>query len=253
MTTKQQDAFARSINWAASRERDLRAANRLAWCAAGVAALVAVAEALALTALAPLKSVTAIPVLVDRQTGYVQTLKPDGRAEIRADAALTQSLLEQYVVAREGFNIASVASEYRRAMLWSAETAQTDYAALMQKQNPQSPLRLYPRSTRVEAVVSSISPLSPQVSLVRFSTVRKDGDIPSSAVRHWAAVVTYRYVDTPMKLEDRLTNPLGFQVIRYHKDEESPPSTPDPAPPSRSLNGAAAPEPAPTTAMETGR
>jgi type IV secretion system protein VirB8 len=45
------------------------------------------------------------------------------------------------------------------------------------------------------------------------------------------AVINYRFSGEPMTVADRLLNPLGFQVVRYRKDEEALPpadlATPD--------------------------
>src|SRR3546814_3839138 len=83
----------------------LRASRRTAWWVAGGAAFIAVCEALALLFLTPLKSVEPYTLLVDRQTGFVQQLKPLDAETISANRALTQSFLVQYVIAREGFDI----------------------------------------------------------------------------------------------------------------------------------------------------
>ena len=192
----------------------------------------AIVEAFALLMLTPLKTVTVAPILVDRQTGFVEVLKPDGRKELTANAALTQSLLAQYVVARERFDIASVASDYHKVALWSGAGARDEYVASAAPTNPQSPLKLYARSTVVETRVKSISPIGANVALVRFETLRRDQDGRSTPPQAWASVVAYRFVDTPLPLQDRLLNPLGFQVVRYHRDQEALPiEAPSPASP----------------------
>ena len=33
-------------------------------------------------------------------------------------------------------------------------------------------------------------------------------------------MIRYRYSGEPMQLEDRMVNPLGFQVLRYRRDPE---------------------------------
>jgi type IV secretion system protein VirB8 len=60
-------------------------------------------------------------LLVDRTTGYVQLLKGDGRQALAPDEALLKSLLAQYVIAREGFDITSVQVDYHKVGLWAAE------------------------------------------------------------------------------------------------------------------------------------
>jgi type IV secretion system protein VirB8 len=158
--------------------------------------------------------------MVDRTTGYVQALKPLDQATIAPDAALTQSFLVQYVLAREGFDMATLNANYRKVALFSADSARSSYLQQMQASNPASPLVLYPHSSTVDVQVKSVSPLAKGAALVRFDTVRADSGAQPQPPQSWAAVVRYRYSTAPMTLEDRFVNPLGFQVISYRKDAE---------------------------------
>lgn len=232
MSEEREAYYAKARTWAFDEQASLRRTLRIAWIFAAMAALVAIVEAFALIMLTPLKTVSAVPILVDRQTGFVEVLKGDGRKELTANAALTESLLAQYVVARESFNITSIANDYRKTALWSGGGARDEYLAAAAASNPQSPLKLYPRATLVETRVKSISPIGTNVALVRFETRRRDQDGHSPAPQAWASVVAYRFVNTPMSVEDRFLNPLGFQVVRYHRDPEALPAEPE-APPAQ--------------------
>jgi len=229
MKTDKQSYYGEASTWARSDAEAAQRARNLAWMVAGAAVLVAVMEALALAALAPLKSTSVVPVLVDRQTGFVQVLNKDGSQALSADSALTRSMLAQYVEAREGFNITTLSTQYHEVMLWSADRARSGYAALMPAQNPQSPLRLYPRSALVAVNIESVSDLGPRTALVRFSTTRMDDGAPAGAPSYYAAVVTYQFADGPLRAEDRLVNPLGFQVTHYERTDETAPPPPKPA------------------------
>jgi type IV secretion system protein VirB8 len=212
----------------------------MAWLIAGAAALIAILEALALVLLTPLKTVEPYTLMVDRTTGYVQALKPLDKATISPDAALTQSYLVQYVIAREGFDVATLNSSYRKVALFSADSARSTYLQKMQVSNPESPLTLYPRSSIVDVRVKSVSPIGANAALVRFDTVRSDPGVQPRPASAWVAVVRYRYSTAPMSLDDRFINPLGFQVTSYRKDPEALPAAvsdetkiaTDPAPPS---------------------
>jgi type IV secretion system protein VirB8 len=107
--------------------------------------------------------------------------------------------------------------------LWSAGKARRDYLAWISKSNPNSPLNRYPRSTIVSTQVESVSPIAPQTALVRFRTERRNANQVASAPDYWVAVLRYRYSSEPLTLEDRITNPLGFQVVHYRRDQEAPP------------------------------
>jgi type IV secretion system protein VirB8 len=221
-----EDYYREAESWARDRQEGLRSSRRVAWIIAGVAASVALLEAVALVVLTPLKTVEPYTLLVDRQTGYVQALKPIDSERIAPDAALTQSFLVQYVIGRESFDIDSMQADYRKVSLWSAEKARAEYITGVQASNPSSPLNLYPRSTVIETRVKSVSALGRNVAMVRFDTIRRDAGGQSAPVGSWAAIVRYRFTTGPLSAEDRYLNPLGFQVLRYQKNPETLPAAP---------------------------
>ncbi|WP_082350212.1 virB8 family protein [Novosphingobium sp. AAP1] len=223
---KDLDAYYReAATWAEDRDARDQRSRRIAWWVAGGASFVAIAEAFALVALAPLKTVEPYTLLVDRQTGYVEALKPLERQSIAPDAALTRSFLVQYVIARESFDLGSIKVNYRKTALWSAPEARAAYIVATQATNPTSPLASLPRTAQIEVQVKSVSSLGPATSLVRFRTHRADLAASAAADQDWAAVISYRYSGDPMTVQDRLINPLGFQVTRYRRDAENIPDT----------------------------
>jgi type IV secretion system protein VirB8 len=234
------DEYMRAADsWAVDRNEGLMRSRAIAWRVAAAACLVAVLEAVALVALAPLKTVEPYTLLVDRHTGYVEALKPLDKHAVSADSALTRSFLVQYVIAREGFAIETVQNDYRKVALWSTGEARASYVASMQASNPSSPLAAYPRSTIVQVTIKSVSSLSPDTVLVRFDTQRDDrGQTAQTGAR--AAVIRFTYTGEPMSLADRLLNPLGFKVLRYSRSEEAPPAPPAQAPPPTTAYGPSA-------------
>lgn len=224
--------YSEADSWAADRRDGLRASRRIAWGVAAAAMCVAVAEAVALVMLTPLKTVEPYTLMVDRTTGYVQALKPLDPTQITPDRALVQSMLVQYVLAREGFDRATVQTDYRKVGLWSSGLARQSYLDLMRPSNLDSPLVRYPEGALVETRVKSVSPLSEDTVMVRFDTLRRDGGAAFSARQSWVAIVRYRFSGEPMTAEDRYLNPLGFQVVEYRRDPETleMPVEPDVAP-----------------------
>lgn len=238
--------YAEAASWNRDRVQSMRRSHRLAWSLLAGAALIALLEAIALVLLMPLKTVEPYTLMVDRTTGYVQALKPLDQATVTPDAALTQSFLVQYVIAREGFDMATLNANYRKVALLSADAARTSYLQQMQVANPESPLLLYPRTTVVDTRVKSVSPLGPNTALVRFETVRSDAGAEPKPLGSWVAVVRYRYSTAPMSVDDRFVNPLGFQVVSYRKNPEALAALTDaqtPAPATLAGQGAAGPQP----------
>jgi type IV secretion system protein VirB8 len=193
---------------------------------------VALLEALALVLLVPLKDEQTVTLLVDRNTGFVQAVRPMEEQRIAADTALTQSLLVQYVAQRESFDLSTVQANYRHVTLWSAGRARAEYIAGMQPGNPQSPLARYPRGTSIETFVKSVLPSGPKTATVRFETRLRGPTGQAASLGAWVATIQYDFTGAPMAQEDRFANPLGFQVTSYRKSQEALPS-PEPGPPAQ--------------------
>ncbi|GAA4779557.1 type IV secretion system protein [Stakelama sediminis] len=219
--------YAEADSWAKDRQDALRSSRRIAWIVAGAAAAIALFEALALVFLMPLKTAVPYTLMVDRQTGYVQELRPLDPQLVSSRSALTQSFLVQYVIAREGYNADALQSDYRKVALWSAGRARQRYIASMQASNPASPLARYPRSSVVGVQVTSVTPMGNNVAMVRFQTRRHDAGGHIGAPRTWVAVIRYTFSNKPLSVEDRYFNPLGFEVTRYNRSAETLPR-PDP-------------------------
>ncbi len=222
-STERNARYAQAASWSADIHGALRASRRVAWIIAGVAVAVALLEAIALAALSPLKTVVPYTILVDRQTGYVQTVQGLKPGPLTEDAAVTQSFLVQYVIGRETFDAADLRENYRKIMLWSAPNVRSQYAATMARTNPNSPLVVNPPSAVVATTIKSVSLLTPTTALVRFFTNRQDTGSGGGDQRDYTAVLSFRYTGAPMRNEDRFTNPLGFQVLSYRRDAETTP------------------------------
>lgn len=212
-----------AASWSDDRLADTSRSRRIAWIVAGAAGAIALLEAIALVLLIPTKTVVPYTLLVDRQTGYVEKLDPMQSKQLSPDAALIRSFLVQYVIAREGFDYDSVNDNYRKVALWSAEEARTRYLGEMQASNPLSPLASLPRRALVQVQIRSVSSLNADTSLVRFTTTRTDPGAQAQPSQLWAAVVKYRFSNAALAAEDRMINPLGFQVVRYRRDAETLP------------------------------
>jgi len=207
-------------SWAQDIHHGLRASRRRAYIVAAMAAVIAMLEAVALVLLMPLKTVVPYTITVDRQTGYMelaQSLKPGPLAK---DAAVTQSFLIQYVLARETFDVSDLQENYQKVAAWTAGPARDFYIASMQRSNPSSPENINSAGTVVKIVVKNVSFLSPGTALVRFDAERHAGSQPSDR-QPYSAVIAFRTSGAPMRAQDRVFNPLGFEVTSYRRDAET--------------------------------
>lgn len=212
--------FAEAASWAQDTYGAQRRSQRLAWTVAGVGAVIALLEAIALVFLMPLKTVEPYVVTVDKQTGYVEAPRAVQPGPMSQNEAVTQSFLANYVLSRETFDATDLREAYRRVQLWSGGNERSAYLRFMAADNPSSPVKLYPSTTIVKTTIKSVSLLSPTTALVRFQTERLDAGAAVGLVLAWNAAISFQYSGSPLRMEDRLINPLGFQVTRYRRDAE---------------------------------
>jgi type IV secretion system protein VirB8 len=212
--------YATSDTWAQSAADKARTSRHWAWRITGAAILIAVLQAIALAALLPLKTVVPYTILVDRHDGTAEIAQGVKLGPLAEDQALTQSMLVQYVLARETFDAADLKNAYQRAVLWSADPARAEYVKSFDRNDPNSMLRTVPPNTVISVVVRSASLLSRNTALVRFETHRTDAAGMVGLSTPVTAVITFRFTGAPAKPEDRFLNPLGFQVLKYRRDVE---------------------------------
>ena len=213
--------YEQAEGWGKDQQDALRGSRKLAWIVASVAALIAVIEALALWQMVPLKTIEPLTLLVDKNTGYVQALKPLEPGAVAGNTALTQSFLVQYVIARESFDINAIQANYRKVALWSEGAERNRYTTGAQASNPDSLLARLPRTTSLETRVKSVTPMAGNTAMIRFDTIRRDGNGQPQAPQSWVVVVKYKYSGEPMSIEDRYVNPLGFLVTGYQRSAET--------------------------------
>ena len=220
---KLDDYYAQAGSWANERTQSIYASRKVAWIVAMIATAIAMLLAIAILFMLPLKTVVPHTLLVDKQTGFVQALDPSQPQKIAPQKALTQAFVVQYVEAREGFDIGTVQSQFKKVALWSAGQNKASYVNMMQAANPESPLASLPRNSVIDVKVRSVSQLSGSGAMVRFASFRRDQGGGEQPMQNWVAVIKYRYSNAPMAVEDRYVNPLGFEVTDYRKDAETLP------------------------------
>lgn len=237
--------YSEAASWSDDRTRALAGSRKTAWIVASAAGAIALLEGIALILLVPLKTVVPYTLLVDRQTGNVEAVQPLERATISPDAAMVRSFLVQYVIGRESFDYDQVNDNYRKIALWTAGDERARYIAEMQASNPASPLASLPRRALIQVQIRSVSSLGNDSSLVRFTTTRTDPGAQAQPPQHFAAVIKYAFSGAAMRAEDRMINPLGFQVLRYRRDAETLPEAAPAASPQPAAVPASTGSPAP--------
>lgn len=221
MNSDHKDYFSNAASWAEDVNGSLRASRRRAFMVAGAAAAIAALEAVALIVMMPLKTVVPYTITVDRQTGAIALAQGVQPGPLTQNQAVVQSFLAQYVLARETFDVTDIQHNYQQVAAWTKGPARDQYIRAMQKTNPQAPQNIYDAATVLKITIRSISPLSKTSALVRFDAERQGQGGASGGRSPFTAVIGFEFTGAPLRMEERLLNPLGFQVTSYRRDAEA--------------------------------
>ncbi|MGO1164006.1 virB8 family protein [Brucella sp. C7-11G] len=206
--------------WENEIVRKAKRSKAVAWFVTIIFGMVALFALLALVMLVPLKSFEPVIVVVDQNTGYIETKSGLTKAQNLTDSrAITQANVVRYIRTREGYDPYAIDTNFGTAALLSTGDASRELQELYSTANPKNPAKIYGKNKRVLVDVKSVTFPNDSTSLVRFSTTEKSDT--DAITRHYIAVVRYRYTDEPATNEWRFENPLGFQVYNYRRDQET--------------------------------
>ena len=198
--------------------------SRNRWFLVGlIALLLTVVEGLALIFLTPLKTVEPYVIQVDNKSGLTNVLKPlkDGQEQsLTEEEAVTKSFIVKYVIARETYDPQDLHRNYDLVRLMSSPNEAGKFNDSVANENPHSPVERYQNMTTRTVRISSVSFLDQKkkTAQVRFKGIEMGRN--ETREDYWVAILTFRYVNAPMDENDRLSNPLGFQVTSYRTDQE---------------------------------
>ena len=198
---------------------ELVRSRRAAWRVAAGAAVLVAAALTAVVALVPLKRVEAFVLRVDNATGAVDlvTTLRDGQASY--GEVVDRYFLNKYVLARESYDYETLQTAYDTTALMSSGEVQREYAALFD--GPKARDKVLANRVRIVVKVRSIAPgTTRNTAVVRFATRATRADGTSEPEESLVATIGLRYVGGAMREQDRLVNPLGFQVTSYRTDPE---------------------------------
>jgi len=191
-----------------------------AWLITFFCMVIATLALITLIVLLPLKTFAPYVITVDKSTGYVEVTKGLYEGNMTVDQAVTESNLVRYVSTRESYNPSVLRENYNLVTLMSAAGALSEFQRLWDGKNPDNPSVRMGNKAAITIKIKSVSFLNERTASVRFlREYHADEQVKTS---DWNAVVDFRYVKEPMRMEDRFQNPLGFQITSYRVNPETP-------------------------------
>lgn len=260
--------LAKSVDFEITITDLARRSERRAWCVASGASAMSLILAAGYFYVLPLKERVPFLVMADAYTGTatVAQLRGDfSKNSITASEAINRSNVSNYVMARESYDLALLRlRDWKTVYTMSGPDVSAGYSALYAENNPSSPYRLYGNGKAIRVKILSIvligggKAVAPKGATVRFQ--RSLYEKQSGGTRYLdSKLATMEFAYKPnlsMKEQDRIENPLGFQVTSYRVDSDyatpSPPQVELPPAGSGAEGGVGAEGPAQVKAVQGG-
>lgn len=204
--------------WETDRIALAHRSQRVAWFVAAVAVVAAVAACIAIVGLTPLHRIEPFVVRVDQSTGVVEAVSRLNDTSNTATEAVNKYMVGKYVRAREEYSRELAPVNYKTVALMSAAPVAQAYHEWFKPDSAQSPLKVYGATANVTVRILNVSFLAPNIASVRYERTIRGVDGASRST--WLATITFRYSNAPMTEDDRLVNPIGFEVTDYRNDPE---------------------------------
>lgn len=229
---KVDQAVAKAVSYELTVADMARRSERRAWWVATASLLMSLALAGGYYYMLPLKEKVPFLVMADAYTGTATVARLTGtfRGEtITTNEAVNRSNVAQYVLARESFDSAVMGlRDWELVFTMSAESVAATQRARYANNNPQNPVHLYGKDKAIRIKILSITPLGTEANgSFRGASVRIQRSLldKRTGVQQFLdnKLVTMRFVyrnDLALSEQDRVLNPLAFQVTEYRVDND---------------------------------
>lgn len=237
---KVEQAVAKAVSYELTVADMARKSERRAWWVAGASLVMSLALAGGYYYMLPLKEKVPFLVMADAYTGTasVARLQGDfGSSSVTHVEAVNRSNVAQYVLAHESYDLALMQlRDWNLVFTMSADNIAAQLRARYARTNPQSPVVLYGNTKAIRVKILSITPIGEldnggfRGASVRVQRTLVDKNSGASTFMD-NRLVTLRFnYDAKLALndQDRLLNPLGFQVTEYRVDSDYAAAVPMP-------------------------
>lgn len=186
--------------------------------------LIALAASFAMERMAPLKAVEPFIIQIDEKSGLTEVVEPIRRENLSAPEQLDNYFLWRYVVARETLDNLDRQFRFDTVRVLSKPEVFTQYKMEIDPQRPGS------QAAQLAEIGGTLSVENPtitqlndpkrKVAQVRFAIRERSRQNPQGDLYNKIATIEYEYYKLELNRDERLINPLGFQVVNYRVDDE---------------------------------
>lgn len=205
-----------------SEIEQIKRSRRTAWRITAAAVAMTVLSVAAVAGLTPLKSVEPFVIRVDNNTGMTDVVSVLKTRETSYGEVIDKYWLAQYIRYRESYDWQTIQATYDATNLLSDAPVAAEFSRIFGGEA--APHKVLRDNYKIVAKIKAIAFIG-DMAQVRFekTTIPMNGDTAQKiAPQNLIATLAYEYRNAPQAEQDRLVNPLGFQVLSYRVDPETP-------------------------------
>lgn len=160
------------------------------------------------------KTIDPMVIEVEDKTGITNIVNPETNRSWTVDESLNKYFLMTYLKARETYNVATYEYNFNSVvrLLSSGEVYNQFRESISSASN--NPIALYGANVSTSLQIRSIlflpTKVAGQSAQIRFAVVTSDGKTFPKIVS-----MIWNYVTLNLNFDDRMVNPIGFQVQSY--------------------------------------
>ncbi|MBS7777363.1 type IV secretion system protein [Acidovorax sp. CCYZU-2555] len=231
-TSKIDEAVTHSVNFELTVADLVRRSEKRAWRVAGSSVVMSLVLLSGYFYMLPLKEKVPYLVIADAYTGTSTAARLTDDASLQritTSEAINRSNVAHFVMAREAYDLALTnLRDWTTVLTMSAPQVAGGYTNLYSAQNPANPYKLYGKDRAVRVRILSITLMgagageTPKGATVRFQRSlydKQSGVTQPLDSKIVTLAFTYK-ANLKMNEQQRIENPLGFQVTDYRVDND---------------------------------
>ncbi len=229
---KVEQSVAKAVSYEITVADMARRSERRAWWVATGSLLMSLALAGGYYYMLPLKEKVPFLVMADAYTGTATVARLSGTFQgetITTNEAINRSNVAQYVLARESYDSAVMGlRDWELVFVMSTDPVAQSMRVRYAGNNPQNPFVMYGRERAIRVKILSITPLGAEPNgSFRGASVRIQRSLldkrtgVSTYLDNQLVTMRFGYnQNLALSEQDRILNPLAFQVTEYRVDND---------------------------------
>ena len=185
---------------------------------------IALLASFAMQRMAPLKAVEPFIIQIDQKSGLTEVVEPITRDRLGSPEPLDNFFLWRYVAARETLDNLDRQFRWNTVRVLSSKEVFGQYMLDVDPQRPGSPAAQLAEIGGTLAVenptLTRLADPKRKVAQIRFAIRERSRQNPQGDLYNKIATIEFDYFKLELNRDERLINPLGFQVISYRIDDE---------------------------------